>query len=153
MAAKIPVWTRAVGVLGGLIGALVTGAFGFAIINWLLQPFTGTDALLVLFTFGAALVFAWAGVLSSLIMFGISVHAVFDALGRARGNSARRLAIVSVLLLALVLAAAISDGEATPIAVALLVLGPIAGLNVAAPMLYGRALRAQGSRKKSDPPA
>ncbi len=141
MSAQVPRSTRAVGVLGGVWGALVTGASGLAIISWLVRPLTDADALIVVLSFGMVLAFAWAGTLLSLIMFAISVHAVVDALGKARGNSARRLAIASTLLLALVLAAAISDGKATPMVVALLVLGPIAGLNIAAPVLYGRASR------------
>lgn len=135
--------------LGGLIGALVAGAGGLVLLNWLFRPLTDADALLVVFTFGVIVMLAWGGILLSAIMFGISVHAVLDALGKAKGNSARRLSIISVLLLALVIAAAISDGEATPIAVALLVLGPIAGLNIAAPVLYGRASR-DGKDKTHD---
>lgn len=141
MPPRIPTSTRAVGVLGGVAGALVAGAVGFALMNWLSRPLSDADALMVVLSFGAVVVFTWAGILLSLILFGISVHAVVDALGKAKGNSARRLAIVSVLLLALLLAAAISDGEANAIGVALLVLGPIAGLNIAAPVLYGRASR------------
>lgn len=142
MAARLPISSRAAGVLGGLAGAVVTGGVGFALASWLLlRPLTDADKLLVLFSFGMAVVLAWGGVLLSVILFAISVHAVFDALGNARGNSARRLAIVSVLLLSVILAAAISDGEAEPALFALLILGPVAGLNVAAPVLYGRASR------------
>lgn len=141
MAARLPISSRAAGVLGGLAGAVVTGGVGFALASWLLRPLTDADKLLVLFSFGMAVVLAWGGVLLSVILFAISVHAVFDALGNARGNSARRLAIVSVLLLSVILAAAISDGEAEPALFALLILGPVAGLNIAAPVLYGRASR------------
>ncbi len=142
MPPKVPNSARAVGVLGGLAGALLTGANGLATTNWLTRPLSDADALVVVLTLGTAILFAWAGVLLSAILFAISVHAVFDALGQAKGNSARRLAIVFVLILALVSAASIAEGELTPAGMALLVLGPIAALNIAATVLYGRAAKA-----------